>query len=380
MKDEPLNDWDPLEQVNQRDQRQLYDEMRERCPVAHSKLMGWSLFRHEDIVAVLADPQTYSNVSEFLAIPNGMDPPVHGKYRKALDGNFKNEQMSRLEPQARKIAVDLLETVRTGDKVEMISAFVNPFTLKALCALLGWPEKQWVYLDSWVQDSLKAAFEQDPVAGKNLADEFSDHVKTNLKARRGSRYDQGDATSFLLKTAVDGVQLEDDQIVSVLRNWTAGHGTVAGSLGIVLMHLAEDTELQHQLRRDPTLIPRAVEEILRVDGPLVANPRVTTKDVKLQGRSIPKGEHITLMWIAGDRDPDAFAQADELNIKRNNAESLVWGQGIHVCQGAPLARLEIRVAVEQMLLKTKGFALADEVPCRAVYPSNGLTSLHLRFS
>ncbi|EGN75573.1 cytochrome P450 [Idiomarina sp. A28L] len=380
MAHEPQNDWNPLNEESLRDQRQAYDEMRERCPVAHSKLMGWSLFRHEDIAAVLADPQTYSNVSQFMAIPNGLDPPVHQQYREALDNNFESEQMSKLEPQARKIAADIFESVLVADEVEMVAAFANPFTMKTLCALLGWPENQWQYFDRWVQDSLKASFNSDSAAGKKLANDFSEQVKNNLKKRRTSPSERGDATDSLMNTVVNKVQLDDDQIVSVLRNWVAGQGTVAASLSILFMHIAQNKALQNQLRSNPALIPAAIEEILRVDGPLVFNPRTTTKDVKIQGRLIPKGEHIALMWISGNRDPRAFDQANVLNVERNNVDTLVWGQGAHVCQGAPLARLEMRVAIEEMLLKTKLVELGKKAPRRAVHPSNGLSELYLRFS
>lgn len=380
MTTEPQDDWNPLDAANLKDQRQVYDEMRKRCPVAHSEFMGWSLFRHEDIAAVLADPTSFSNVSQFMAIPNGMDAPAHGQYRTALDPNFEDKRMTRLEPQVRKIAAQLIDEMLSGDRVDFIVSFANPFVLKTLCALLGWPETQWQYLDSWVQDSLQASFNKDPVAGKDLANAFSEHVKANLNMHRASPSEEANATDDLMNTLVDGSKLDDDQIVSVLRNWTAGHGTVAASLSILFMHLAQNIELQHQLRSNLTLIPIAIEEILRVDGPLVSNSRTTTKDVKIQGKTIPKGEHVALMWIAGNRDPRVFAKADEVLVERNNEDALVWGQGIHICQGASLARLEMRVAVEEMLLKTKLFELAGEVSPRAVYPSNGLSSLYLQLS
>ncbi len=381
MNEEQNDDWNPLDASILKDQRSAYDDMRERCPVAHSEFMGWSLFRHEDIAMVLADTETYSNVSRFLAIPNGMDPPVHGRYREALDPNFDQESMARIEPLAREIAATLLEPMRSAGEVEFIEAFTTPFALKTLCALLGWPEQQWECLGGWVHGSQQAAFNKDPVAGKALASLFSEHVKTNLDKHRASPSAVADATDALLSTEVDGVPLDDEQIVSILRNWTAGHGTVAASLGILALHLAQETELQDQLRSDPLLIPAAIEEILRVDGPLVANPRTTTREVRIQGRSIPEGEHLTLMWIAANRDPRAFDEPDAVKIERSTGDGLVWGQGSHLCQGAPLARIEMRVAIEELLSRTKHFECAsDEVPRRMVYPSNGLVALPLRFS
>lgn len=380
MNEEQQDDWSPRDASILEDQRRAYDEMRERCPVAHSEFMGWSLFRHEDIATVLADPETYSNASRFLAIPNGMDPPVHGRYRAVLTPNFNQEQMARLEPRAREIAVNLLVPMRSGGEVEFIDAFATPFALKTLCAMLGWPEQQWECLGGWVHGSQQAAFSREPGAGKALASLFSEHVKANLELHRASPNDVADATDALLRTEVDGVRLDDDQIVSVLRNWTAGHGTVAAGLGILVLNLVQEPELQDRLRSDPSLIPAAIEEILRADGPLVANPRTTTREVKIQDRTIPKGEHLALMWIAANRDSRALDDPNVVKIERSNEASMVWGQGIHLCQGAPLARLEMRVALEELLARTKRFEFAGDAPRRAAYPSNGLATLRLRVS
>jgi cytochrome P450 len=374
------DDWNPRDASILEDQRRAYDEMRERCPVAHSEFMGWSLFRHEDIATVLADPETYSNVSRFLAIPNGMDPPVHGRYREVLAAYFDQEQMARLEPRAREIAANLLGPMLSGGEAEFIDAFATPFALKTLCALLGWPEQQWECLEGWTHGTQQAAFSRDQAASAALASLFSEHVKANLNMHRASPDDVADATDALLRTYIDGERFDDDQIVSILRNWTAGQGTVAAGLGILVLHLAQELELQDRLRIDPSLIPAAIEEILRVDDPLVGNRRTTTREVEIRGQTIPKGENLTLMWIAANRDPRAFDDPNTVKIERSTGASLVWGQGIHLCQGAPLARLEMRVALEELLSRTKCFESVGDAPRRAVYPSNGFAALRLRVS
>lgn len=380
MNKDQHDNWNPRDASILKDQRRAYDEMREKCPVAHSEFMGWSLFRHEDIATVLADPESYSNVSRFQAIPNGMDPPVHGRYRKVLDSFFDQQQMMKLEPQAREVATKLLVPIISGGEAEFISAFATPFALKTLCTLLGWPERQWECLGGWVHGNQQAAFSMDHAAGKALASLFSEHVKANLNKHRASPRAVADATDALLSVNVDGERFDDDQIVSILRNWTAGQGTVAAALSILVMHLAQEPELQDRLRSNPPLIPAAIEEILRMDDPLVANRRTTTREVEIQGRTIPQGESLTLMWIAANRDPRVFDNPNTVDIERNMGASLVWGQGIHLCQGAPLARLEMRVALEELLSRTKRFEFAGTEPCRAVYPSNGFTALPLRFS
>jgi cytochrome P450 len=380
MNEEQHDDWDPRDASILQDQRRAYDDMRERCPVAYSKFMGWSLFRHEDIAAVLDDPETFSNQSRFLAIPNGMDPPIHSRYREVLASLFNKEQMAKLEPSARVIAANLLGPMLSKGEMEFITDFAKPFAFKTMCTFLGWPDQQWECLAGWAHDNQQAAFSEDSIASKALADLFSKHVKANIDVHRASSDDLADATSALLRTEVDEKRLTDDEIVSILRNWAAGHGTVAAGLGIVTLHLAQDHELQNRLRNDTSLIPAAIEEILRVDGPLVANRRSTTREVKIQGRTIPKGENLTLVWIAANRDTRTFDDADTIKIERRTDAGLVWGKGIHVCLGAPLARLEMRVAIEELLARTKQIAFTNTVPRRDVYPSNGLAVLPIQIS
>ena len=368
-------DWDPRDPSVLADQRRAYDDMRETCPVAHSEFMGWSLFRHEDVVGVLEDPATYSSQSRHPAIPSGLDPPAHARYRSALAPHFSDEAMASVEPRGRRIASELIEPMLRDGSAELMEEFATPFTLRTLCAMLGWHEEQWEALGGWTHGNQQAAFSRDPAAGRALAKLLSEHVKANLaEHRRSTQLD--DVTCSLLATSVDGAELDEDQIVSVLRNWIAGEGTVAGGISLVVLYLAEHADLQQQLRSDPSLIPAAIEEILRVDDPLVANRRTTTHDVVIGGRAIPEGSALSLMWIAANRDPRAFDEPEDVRLDRSTADGLVWGHGIHVCLGAPLARLQIRIALEELLSRTSSFSVGGEVR-RSVYPSDGLASFTL---
>jgi cytochrome P450 len=379
MKNEQANDWDPLDAAVLNDQRAAYDDMRERCPVAHSESFGWSLFRHKDIAKVVADPQTFSNSTRFLAIPNGLNPPVHGPCNSALAAFFNPEQMKKLEPCIHQLARDQLQSLLSDREAEFVKDFITPFALKSLCAFLGWPETQWQCLAGWIHGNQQVAFKRDHATGKALAEMFAVHVRRNLNLHRDAAQANGDATDRLLSVKVEGNPFTDAEIVSILRNWAAGHGTTEDALGIVILHLAQDSRLQERLRQDFTLIPAAIEEILRVDGPLVANRRTTTREVEIGGKTIPKDEALTLMWIAANRDPDAFEDADTVQLERNTRDGMVWGQGIHLCIGAPLARLEIRVVLEELLAATTRFTLAAASPARKVYPGNGFATLPLRF-
>jgi cytochrome P450 len=370
--------WDPQEPSVLLDQRSAYDEMRERCPVAHSEVMGWSLFRHGDVTAVTGDPASFSSATRRLAIPNGMDPPEHTDYRDSLEPYFTSDRLARFEPRSRQIARDLLASVVDRVQVEAIGEFVDPFAHQALCAFMGWPVRDWNRIRGWTHGNLEAAFRSDREAGARLAREFAAYVTDILRARRAEGLSD-DLMSDLVQVSVRDDALSDEQIVGLLRTWTAGHGTVAAALGIVIRYLADDGELQTRLRAAPELIEPAIWEILRSDGPLVSNTRTATRAVEIGGQDIRAGERISLMWIAANRDPAAFTNAEEVVIDRGADDNLLFGAGIHRCLGASLAILNVRVAVEELLGQPARFELAAPGrPSRNVYPSNGLRELPLR--
>lgn len=380
MSERPIPDWNPRDPAVLGDQRLAYDSMRERCPVAHSEFLNWSLFRHGDIAGVLADPKIFSSASKHRAVPNGIDPPEHTRYRNALEPYFTPERMQAFEPKCRKIAADLVQALPANSEFEFIRAFAHPLSLKSQCAFLGWPPEVWERLHGWTDGNQEAALSHDHAAGAALAHQFASYVEEALRVRRDAGAKPGDdLTASLMAINVDGKPLTDDDIVSVLRNWTAGQGTVSAGLGILVAHLAQDPETQAKLRSEPGLLPNAIEEILRSDGPLVANRRTTTREVEIGGRTIGAGEHLTLMWIAADRDPHVFTNPDEVRLDRDNRASYLFGAGIHDCLGAPLARLEMRIALEALLAGTTTIELGDaEAVKRAVYPSNGFQSFSVR--
>jgi cytochrome P450 len=382
MSNQPTPDWDPRDIAVLGDQRHAYDEMRERCPVAYSHFLDWSLFRHEDIVNVLADPETYSSASKRRAVPNGMDPPEHTRYSRALAPYFQPDRMTAIEPGCRRIAVDLLEAIlaRGEAEVDFIPAFAQPFPIKTLCTFLGWPPETWENLRGWTHGNQEVAFSQNREAGAALAREFTGYVMEALRVRREAGAPaRDDLTTSIMGLTIDGAALKDEEIVSLLRNWTAGQGTVAAAIGILVYYLAGHRDLQEQLRREPALLPAAIDEILRADGPLVANRRSTTRAVEIAGRKIEAGAALSLHWIAANRDGRTFDDPDVVRLDRDPADNLLFGAGIHYCLGAPLARLELRVAMEELLARTTTIELgAADLPRRHIYPSNGFGELPVR--
>lgn len=378
----PVQDWDPKSDAIQRDQRAAYDEMRERCPVAYSDFLGWSLFRHEDILRVLNDHQTFSNaVSKHLTVPNGFDPPEHTGYRQVIEPYFQPQRMARFEPGCRRIAANLAQSLRSHEQIEFIGAFSHRFAVEAQCAFLGWPTEMCESLRLWTQKNQMATLSGDRDAMAEIAREFEDYVMQLLQRKRTEQVlPSSDITTSLMAQTVACRPLRDEEIVSILRNWTVGEvGTMSAAIGIVVGYLSQHAELQDLLRAQTFLLPDAIEEILRIYGPLVANRRITTREVEIGGRKIGAGERISLNWVSGNRDGCVFDDPEAFRLDRDPAANLLYGAGIHVCPGAPLARMEIRVAVEELLARTIRIeADADTAPTRAAYPASGFSTLPLR--
>ena len=156
-------------------------------------------------------------------------------------------------------------------------------------------------------------------------------------------------------------------------------GTIAAAIGILAHYLAEHAGLQQRLRDQPSLLPAAIDEILRLHGPLVASRRVATQAVELGGRHIGAGERVSLNWVAANRDPAAFSEPDQFDPDRDPAANLLYGAGIHVCPGAPLARMELILVMEELLGQTRLISLPPgKLPTLAVYPASGFDRLPLQ--
>lgn len=371
-------DWDPTIPDTSRDPVGRYDDMRERCPVAFSDFAAWSVFRHEDVERVLHDTAAFSNrVSRHLSVPNGMDPPEHTAYRRLVERLLSSGRVATFEARCAAVARSCIGAVPAQGAVEIMEDVAGPFAARAQCAFLGWPESMAPSLLRWTARNHAATLARDRIAMAGIAEEFEDYVDDMIGRRRRGEIPGGDVTGELMAARVAGRPLGRDELVSVLRNWTMGEvGTLSAAVGILVHHLAADEALQALLRRDHTQVPAAVEEILRVDGPLVSNRRRTTRGVTLGGRTIPAGATVSINWIAANRDEAAFEQAHRIDLTRRQDGNLLYGGGIHVCPGAALARMELRVMLEALLEGTAWFRPDPQrLSERAGFPAAGFATL-----
>ncbi|HET9862606.1 MAG TPA: cytochrome P450 [Steroidobacteraceae bacterium] len=378
----PAMEWDPQSGQAIHDPVANYDAMRRRCPVAHSQLLHWSLFRHADVVRALDQPEIFSNeVSTHLSVPNGMDPPVHTGYRRIIDPYFSAQRMRALEPACRRIAAGLLDAVPADAAVEVMETLAEPFALRAQAAFLDWPAELHAPLREWVCANHAATRSRDPAATAAVALAFDRHIRAVLEARRRGAVTGDDVASRLMRERIEGRELTEAEIVSILRNWTVGElATIAASVGILVHFFAQRPEVVRRLRADTGLLPAAIDEILRIDPPLIASRRKTKCPVTVAGQSLGAGERVTLLWASANRDERTCGDPDEFRTDRDPELNLLYGRGLHVCPGAPLARLELRVFVEEFL--ARGFepqVVAAPAPVRAIYPGSGFATLHVRF-
>lgn len=382
--EETLPDWNPRSDQVLADQIKAYDKMRHQCPVAYSDYLGWSLFRHEDVVRALEDHHGFSSaVSSHLSVPSGMDPPRHTTYRRLIERQFAPAHVSAFEPLCRTISAELMSSLPRGKEIDLVAQFAQLFAVRIQCAFLGWPGSLHAPLLRWIQRNHNATLARDTEAMAAIALEFDGYIGELLEVRRNAGATApGDITTDLLREEVDGRPLSHEEIVSILRNWTVGElGTITACVGILVHYLAKYLEIQQRLRECPDLLPVAIDEILRLHAPLIANRRITTKPVEIGGRRIGAGERITLIWASANRDEAVFDQPDEFRLDRDPSQNLLYGRGIHVCPGAQLARLELRVIMEELLKSTSGITLVPGCPPTiALYPASGFSELPVQLA
>lgn len=377
--EETYYDWNSRSPEVQADQIAAYDSMRARCPVAHDEFMGYTLFKNEDVRYALEHPELFSNrvSTRHIAVPNGMDAPEHTAFRAINDKYFTPERMQAFEPQIREVVRQLVRDTPRGEVIDIMGEFATRYAMRVQNAFMGWPESLEEALIAWMNKNRAATLKRDREEIGRVALEFDSYIRALLDERRDAPATQ-DVTAELLHDIVELPEVSrtmtDEEIVSLIRNWTVGElSTVSAIVGVLVTFLAENPDEAERLRQHPEYVGHAIEEILRLQDPLVANRRVTTQDVELGGRTIPAGSPVTINWTSANRDEQAFEDALSYRPDRDQSKNLVYGAGVHVCPGAPLARLELRVLVEELLAATSTIEVLETA--NAQFPVAGYSSV-----
>lgn len=329
---------------------------------------------------VAEDPQRFSSgVSRFLQLPNGLDGEEHTKVRSLIDAYLAPDQVDHLEPEFRRIARELAADAAARGTVDSVNDLGAQYAVRAMTTWLGWPAELDDTLVAWVADNNAATRSGELARTAEVAERFDAIIRSVVEPLQ--EHPDDSVTSRLVHDDSLGRRLEFDEVVSVLRNWTAGDlSSMAYCTGVVLDALIEHPELQDRLRQGVSRreFGAIADEILRADSPFVSNRRVTTCPVQLDGVDLPEGQRVRIHWTAANRDPDAFADADGFDPDANASGNLVWGAGPHACPGRALSIVELQALTEELLAVAE-LSRAGEGE-RETHPVGGWASLPVRLT
>ena len=358
--------------------RRLQDE----DPVHRSEVLSaWVLTRYADVKVALADPRLSADrITPFLEhqVRGGgdtirelgrqvglwavfTDPPTHTRLRGLLNRAFTSNTVERLRPRIETIVAELLGAVGAAGRMDVIGDFAYPLPVTVIGELIGLPREDRERLKRWSDElasfvgSARETPDKYTRAGQGLG-EMSEYFRRLIALRRAAPRD--DIMTSLIAAEERGAVLTEDELVATcVMLLFAGHETTANLIGNGVLTLLRHRAELETWRRDPSLTPTGVEELLRYDGPGQAMVRVAREDLDLYGRRIRRGERLFLMINGANRDPRQFVDPDRLDVCRTDNRHLAFGQGPHFCVGAPLARLEAEIAIPALITRLDGLLL-----------------------
>jgi cytochrome P450 len=345
-----------------------YRYMREANPVHYNEqLKMWYVFRYEDVQRILADVQTFSSAgahgdSYLEASFLHMDPPRHGRYRTLVSQAFTPRRVTLLEPRIITIVNGLLDAVAHTGRMDLITDLAFPLPAMIIMELFGVPAESREQFRK-LSESFIQEVENDPSGVLPSEAKLADLLLPFIEARRSQPSD--DLISHLLAAEAEGEKLSTrDILATCILMLVAGHETTTRLIGNAMYCFTERPEVMAELRENPALIPGALEEVLRYRPPLCGTLRTATSDVLIGTTPIKAGQALLVQISSAHHDETVFADPEVLDIRRKSNRHLGFGQGIHFCLGAPLARLEGKIAIQSLLQRFPDLQRTGEVPVR----------------
>ena len=326
-----------------------FHHMQETQPIRHRpEHNGWEVFCYKDVQQVLADYATFSaENSQSRNFPGALgrfDPPHHRQLRGLVSKAFTPRSIEELTPRLIQITDELLERARASGKMNVVSDFTDLLPARVIAEMLGLPPSDQERLRHWSYQLVDLALDISNSDYTEMLQYFSDQ----LHERKLNPRD--DLISRLLAAEESGTHLTREEILHMcLELITAGHVTTTMLLTAALYRFSRQPEFYQTLRNDPSLIPTAIEEILRYDFTFANQRRIARHDTVLSGHQIKAGETVMAWTAAANFDEAYFPHSEQFDIRRSPNPHLTFGYGIHVCLGAPLTRLESRIALERLV-------------------------------
>lgn len=366
-----------------------YARLRDDSPVVEASgpmgMRTWLITRHADARAALSDPRLAKNpryapawlhASGLLRAddegPLGVnlltsDPPDHTRLRRLVSRAFTRRRMEALRPRVQDLTDELLDAMTPGTEVDLIASLALPLPVAVISELLGVPYEERDDFHRWTQEFVTAPLSPEGLARRDSAWTSLEAYVGDLIARKRAALPEGvaaddlpDLVSALVATHDAGDRLTTRELIGMIALLLiAGHETTVNLIGNGTRALLTHPGQLALLKSRPDLLPGAIEELLRYDGPVErATPRYAVEDITLSGVTIPAGSHVTIILAAADRDPAYVEAPDRLDITRKNPNHLAFGHGLHFCLGAPLARLEGEIAIGTLLSRFPDLRLA----------------------
>jgi cytochrome P450 len=354
-----------------------YAELRSTCPVAHSSKYGghWVVTSYDDIHDIVRNPGTFSsrsiNIPDSIGqdgemIPIQIDPPDHTTYRGIINPLFSPKRMRDLEPQIRDIVNELIDAMVEEKKVDFIEAFAREFPSRVFLALMGWNLDDASQFNEWtdimVLGKPGASEEENEAVREQAGMEVYAYFAEMIDERTERPTDGEDITQILMNSTFEGRELTQFEILNILLlMMIGGLHTVQGQLAHTVIFMAENPHVRKQLVEDLDLVPSAVEEMLRYES-AICPAREVTEDVVVNGVQMSAGDKLLIPFAAANRDPAKFDDPDVVDLTREPNPHLAFGAGNHRCVGSHLARLELKVAFEEIHRRMPDYRLDPSDP------------------
>lgn len=370
-----------------------YARLRDEAPVLWCEEGGfWAVSRHADVMAISTDPATFSSAQGILTMEIGVhydspptmmhtDPPEHTAYRKLVAPGFRPSVMKRLEGLVRQRTARLVDELADDLQVDVVETLAVPLPLLLIADVLGVPHEDLDRFFAWSEAAIPGASDLDADEKSRLMAECYEYLAAQAHLRRESPLDD-DVVSILAHSELDGRKLNDDELVMFLNQLLiAGNETTRNAISGGLLAFADNPDQWRRLRDDPTLMGSAVEEILRWTTPVISFMRTATRDVDLGGTAIKVGDPVLMLYQSANRDPREFGPtAGEFDVGRSPNHHLAFGFGAHFCIGAALARMELRILLEELLARFEDLTVTGAVVRSASPVIAGVKKAELTFA
>ena len=366
--------------------RQLYETfeyMRTNHPVAHSDQYGgfWVATTYEEVLQVAQDWNTFSSahgitvpsrVPTVPAIPEMIDPPLHREFKRLINAWFTPTVVLQQEQAARDLVTRLIDDVIEAGSCDFMTDIARPLPgLVFFELVLHAPADELAEINRCATAaSIPGTPEANEARGTMLK------WINGFVERRRNEPPQDDVVNAILNAEIEGRPITDIEIVGVIQLLLfGGLDTTAGALGQMMIRFCREPEIPALLRAQPELIPDAVEELLRLDGPFVFIGRTAMCDTEVGGQTIKEGEKILISWISANRDEGEFACPAKFDLERESNRHVAFGAGVHRCAGSNLARMNLRIAVGEIVRRFDDLRLAtdDEIPFHSAFSRAPLT-------